>query len=73
MLTAAAIALGILALTLEALGAWKRSSRLSWLGGLCFIAFMACMLLLDRPWEQMQLPALVLLGVSGWRARREAP
>ena len=73
MLTATAIALGILALTLEALGAWKRSSRLPWLGGLCFIAFMACMLLLDRPWEQMLLPALVLLGVSGWCARREAP
>ena len=73
MLTAAAIALGILSLALEALGVWKRSSCLSWLGGFCFVAFTACMLLLERPWEQMLLPALVLLGISGWRTWRETP
>ena len=73
MLTAVTAAAGIMAFTLTALGVWKRSAVLSWLGGLSFVGLIACMLLLDRPWTQMLLPALLLLGIAGWSSWRETP
>ena len=62
LLTAAAAALSLI---LTALGVWKRSDLISWLGGAGFILFLAGMLLLRRPWQEMLLPGLLLLSISG--------
>ncbi len=73
MLTAMTVILAAGSLGLTALGAWKRTSLLSWLGGLSFVLFLACMLLLDRPWEEMLIPALLLPGLTMIRMRGEKP
>ena len=73
MLTALAVILAVCALLLTALGAWKRSFLLSWLGGLSFVLFLALMLYLDRPWEEMLAFALLLPGLSMLRMRGEKP
>ena len=73
MLTALAVILAVCALVLTALGAWKRSFPLSWLGGLSFVLFLALMLYLDRPWEEMLAFALLLPGLSMLRMRGERP
>ena len=73
MLTTVTAAAGIMSLALTVWGAWKHSPACSWLGGLAFVGFIACMLLLDRPWTQILLPALTLLGITGWFSGREAP
>ena len=73
MLTALAVILAVCALLLTALGAWKRTFLLSWLGGLSFVLFLALMLYLDRPWEEMLVFALLLPGLSMLRLRGERP
>ena len=73
MLTALAVILAVCALVLTALGAWKRFFLLSWLGGLSFVLFLALMLYLDRPWEEMLAFALLLPGLSMLRMRGERP
>ena len=73
MLTALAVILAICALFLTALGTWKRSFLLSWLGGLSFVLFLALMLYLDRPWEEMLVFALLLPGLSMLHLRGEKP
>ena len=73
MLTALTVILAVCALGLTALGARERSPLLSWLGGLSFVLFLALMLYLDRPWEEMLIPALLLPALSMIRARGEEP
>ena len=73
MLTALTVILAVSALVLTALGAWKRSFLLSWLGGLSFVLFLALMLYLDRPWEEMLVLGLLLPGLSMLRMRGERP
>ena len=73
MLTALTVILAVSALVLTALGAWKRSFLLSWLGGLSFVLFLALMLYLDRPWEEMLVFALLLPGLSMLCMRGERP
>ena len=73
MLTALAVILAVCALLLTALGAWKRSFLLSWLGGLSFVLYLALMLYLDRPWEEKLVFALLLPGLSMLYMRGERP
>ena len=71
MLITATAVLALLSLSTTAVGAWKESSSLSTIGWLCFAAFVRLMLMLDRPWEEMLLSALILLTVSQLCFRRD--
>ena len=64
--------LAALSLILTVCAARKRSARLPLAAGCAYIAFLAGMLALERPWEEMLLSGLILLGVSSCSFRRDA-
>ena len=61
--------LSLAALILTALGAWKASFRLGWVGGLCFMLATAAALVLGIEGKYILLAALVLLCAA--QAKRE--
>ena len=67
LLTALCALLALAALILTALGAWKASFLLSWLGGACCMLALAAALVLELEGEYILLAVLVLLGASQMR------